>query len=337
MGTILSQAEIDELLNALSTGEDPDLASEDGADSVNVRIYDFRSANRFPKEQIRTLNIVFQTYAQIVSNSLASILRTACEFEMLSVEEISFNEFNNSLPSPVVLAIYKSPPMSGSHLIQVSPEAAYMIVARLLGGLSAGIGSSKQFTEIELALLERVVKQLIRPFEEAWDKVLRVSPQLERIETSPQFAQIVALNEPIALVTMNLTIGDESGLVSICIPHSSIEPVNKQLTTRLWYSSAQEASHSEIMTEAIGDRLVNTEIPLTAYFDETTATVQDIVNLQVGDVIRLSHKVSDPLLLKLQHIPKFRAKVGTSGSRYAVQIVDIIKEEDEDESIPRRN
>ncbi|MDR2571903.1 MAG: flagellar motor switch protein FliM, partial [Oscillospiraceae bacterium] len=270
MSEILSQSEIDELLSALMTG-DSDSAGDgaDGESALKVKEYDFRTANRFPKEQMRTFHVVFETYSQLLSNSLSSVLRVSCECEILSIEECSYSEFNNSLPAPVVLAIMEAPPLHGSLLIQMSPEFAYMLISRLFGGGSSG-ENSKQFTEIELALVERVLRQQCGVFDEAWDKVIELSMQIGRIETSPQFAQITAPNEPVAVVIINITMGDETGLMSICIPHTAIEPVAQQLNTRMWFSSGlRDDGRGEERLAALTGMLMHTPIPMTAYFDQT--------------------------------------------------------------------
>lgn len=337
MTDILSQAEIDELLSALAVGEDDAQEIGGGGDPSKVKTYDFRTANKFPKEHIRTLNMVFENFAQLLVNQLSGTLRATCECEVLSIEEISFNELNNSLPTPVILLIYEAAPMVGSQMIEISPEAAYLIVNRLLGGAEAGHTSNSQFTEIELAIIERVFRQLMRVFDDSWDKVFEVRSKVDRIETSSQFAQIVPLNEPVAVVTLNLKLGEDSGLISVCIPHSSIEPVNKKLNSRMLYSSHTNERRTEAMTAFLADRLVNTSVSLTAFFNDTPATVSDILNLQPGDVIRLDHKVSEPLLVRVQHIPKFSASIGSSGSKYAVKLTEIIEEGRDDESFSGRD
>ena len=334
MSEILSQAEIDDLLNSLMAG---DTASEtedtSSANQLKVKEYDFRTANRFPKEQMRTFHVVFETFSQLFSNRLSSVLRVSCECEILSIEECSYSEFNNSLPAPVVLAIMDSPPMYGSLIFQMSPEFAYMLISRLFGGGTTG-ENSKQFTEIELALVERILRQAVTVFDEAWDKVLGLSTQIERIETSPQFAQITAPNEPVAVIILNITMGEETGLMSICIPHTAIEPVAQQLNTRMWYSSSgtRDDGRAEERTAILTGKLMKTPIPLIAFFEQTPATVSDIINLQIGDVIKLDHAVDQPLTIKVSHIPKFRASIGTLGSKYALQIVDVIKEDALNES-----
>jgi len=307
----------------------------EGVPKAKVREYDFRTANRFPKEQMRTFHVVFETFSQLFSNRLSSVLRVSCECEILSIEECSYSEFNNSLPSPVVLAVVETPPMYGSLLIQMAPEFAYMLISRLFGGGSAG-ENSKQFTEIELALVERVLRQAVSVFDEAWDKVIELSTQIERIETSPQFAQITAPNEPVAVIILSITMGGETGLMSICIPHTAVEPVAQQLNTRMWFSSgARDDGRGEERAAMLTEKLLHTPIPLTAFFEQTPATVADIVSLQIGDVIKLDHGVDRPITIKVQHIPKFLATVGTLGQKYALQIVDIIKEEKQNESFAR--
>ena len=337
MSEILSQAEIDELLGSLMAG-DTETAEEtpDGAPMLNVKSYDFRTANRFPKEQMRTFHVVFETYTQLMSSSLSSVLRVSCECEILSIEECSYAEFNNSLPVPVVLAVMSAPPLHGSLIVQMSPEYAYMLISRLFGGGTTG-ENSKQFTEIELALVERILRQQCAVFDEAWDKVIGLSMQVDRIETSPQFAQISAPNEPVVVVIFNITMGEETGLFSICIPHTAIEPVSQQLNTKMWFSSGlRDDGKTEERLAALTGSLMNTPIPLTAYFEQTPATVADIVNLQVGDVIKLDHSTDTPLTIKVQHIPKFRATIGTLGQKYAMQVVDILNEEEaQNESFAR--
>ena len=314
MSEILSQAEIDELLSSLMAGDStPDPEVSEGPSKSKIREYDFRTANRFPKEQMRTFHVVFETFSQLFSNRLSSVLRVTCECEVLSIEECSYSEFNNSLPAPVVLAVVEMPPLFGSLLIQMSPEFSYMMISRLFGGGTAG-ENSKQFTEIELALVERVLRQATSVFDEAWDKVIELNTQIARIETSPQFAQITAPNEPVAVIILNITMGEETGLMSICIPHTAIEPVAQQLNTRMWFSGvAREDGKSEERAAILSNQLMQTPIPLTAFFEQTPATVSDIVNLQIGDVIKLDHSIEQPLTIRVQHIPKFHATIGKIG------------------------
>ncbi|MGE4484048.1 MAG: flagellar motor switch protein FliM [Oscillospiraceae bacterium] len=330
MNEVLSQSEIDALLSELTLGESSPDKLVGPVDTSNIKPYDFKTANRFPKEQIRTINIVMTNYVQFLSSYLSGILRVNCEIDTLPIEELSFYEFNNALPTPVILAIVSAPPMEGSILIQLSSEVADAIVSRLLGGVNASSESKRAFTEIELAILERIIKQMLGFFDEAWMKVIRVRSRLERIETSSQFAQIVDINEPVALVTMNVKLGNDVGIISFCLPHMAIEPVAKQLNTRSWYSGVQIRKVTPA-TETVSKKILNSEVNVHVLFNDTTATVEDISDLKVGDVIQLEHKMGEPVRVILQNLPKFRASIGTKGSKYAVKITEIIKGEEESE------
>jgi len=327
LSEILSQAEIDDLLNALTQGIDT-APAEEAPVQKEAKVYDFRTANRFPKDQIRTLNFVFSTFTQLLSNRLTGILRTSCEAEALPVEECSFNEFNNSLPIPAILAVFTSAPMTGTQLMEVSPEAAYMILTRLFGGSRETRSSARQFSEIDLAIIERVLRQIIVTYEEAWGKILAIKARIARIETNSQFTQIVSTREAVAVVGITIKIGDETGIISICIPHSSVEQVARSIDSTRVHSGFHETTPEQLEPERIAAKLLNTKASLHAFFDETPATVLDIYNLQVGDVIKLNHRTSDPLTVNIEHIPKFKAKVGTKKGRCALQIIDIIEEEE---------
>ena len=330
MSEILTQAEIDELLNALKSG-DMDDSSSMGSDST--RVYDFRTANRFTKDQMRSLSVIFQSYAQLFANRVTGILRVACECSVLSVEELGYNEFNNSLPSPVILGIFTAAPMTGSQIMQISPEVAYIIINRLLGGVQASKEGGKQFTEIELALIERFFGKVMHTFDEAWEKVLPIRTRLERLETNTQFVQVAGLNDAVAVGTMNLKIGEDEGLFSLCLPRSSIEAIAGSLSTRTMYTAGigTEHIHDDEHSLMISEKISRSHVSLVAYFNNTPATVSDIVNLQIGDVIRLNHRTQEPLMMRIEHIPKFLGNIGTSESRYAILISKIIDEEAEDD------
>lgn len=327
MSNVLTQSEIDELLSALTSG-DPDsaLASSQEEPPTRVKDYNFRTANKFPKEHIRTLNIVFENFAQMLANQLTGALRIFCEAEIVSVEEQTFNEFNNSLPSPIILAILGIAPLQGSILMEVTPAIAYAMINRLFGGTDEVLDTTKTFTEIEMAAIRRVIRQWMPMLRDAWERVVPVEPVLERMETSPQFAQIISLNETTAIITINLKIGKVTDFINICIPHVAIEPVANQLTTKLWFSGTANRP-VEPQEEKLRQHLINVPISVTAMFNETRASLGEVMRLQVGDVIRIDHRLDEPITVRVGHIPKFRCAIGTYKSRYALRVSEIIKEE----------
>lgn len=329
MSNVLSQDEIDALLNALNSGEEID-PSSDEADKGEVRLYDFRLANKFPKEQIRTLSSIYDNFSQLLGNQLTNVLRAACNAKLLSIEELDYFNFSNSIPTPVILGILDMSPLEGSELMMISAEVAYAMINRVFGGSIDGVDTAKAFTEIELAVIERILHQLMGLIDDSWRKVVEADANLERIETSPQFAQIVAMNEPVAVVTLEVTIGDTSGLVNICIPHIAIEPIAQSLSTKLWFNASHQREVAP-RTEDIRKELTKSDVTLRAVFESTPALIRDILSLQVGDVVQLNHNVDKCITVEVEGMPKFSGVIGVRGSRYAVQVTERIQEEDEHE------
>ena len=326
MPNILSQNEIDELLSALASGQDmpPEDVSED--ESKLIRSYDFRTANKFSKDQMRTLHFIYDNYSSRLSTYLSGTLRTMCEVEVVSIEEQTFSELINSMPTPVVVSIINMSPLQGSILFEITPVIAYEIISRLLGGTGQFDNTDKVFTEIELSIMERVIRRMLSLMNEAWEKINEVNATLDRVETSPQYVQIVSTNEPIAIITLNVKIGQVSDTINLCIPHVAVQPIAKKLVMKTWYS---DSSVSKTVKEKsdFAARLSGIHLNLHAVFNMTPATIGDVLNTKVGDVIQLDHNINKPVMVKVEHIPKFQGVIGVRDSNYAVRITEILKEE----------
>lgn len=331
MSDVLSQNEIDALLNALNAGEDISLESPEENAGGTARIYDFRTANKFYKEQMRTLNVVFDSFSYLLTNKLTGLLHTMCSIEVISVEEQSFGEFNNSLPSPVVLGVVDMDPFQGSILLEMSSTLVYALISRLFGGAADYSQNEKSFTEIEMSIISNILHQMMGVMKEAWGKIVDVKPVLKTIESSSQFTQIAAMNEPAAIVTMNAKLDGIEGIIAICIPHYAIQPVAKQLSTVNW-TLAETRKHDkakdEMQEKTIEEQLQNTYITLGASFNDTEAMLGEILRMQVGDYIVLDHPIRECINLNVESIPKFKGVIGTDNHKYAVQIAKIIKEKE---------
>ncbi|MDR1736013.1 MAG: flagellar motor switch protein FliM [Oscillospiraceae bacterium] len=330
MSDVLSQAEIDALLSKFDAGE-MEIETDNANSGLKVKGYDFRTANRFHKEQIRTLEILYDTFARLLSNYLSGTMRVMATADVVGIEELKYQEFINALPAPVILAILRQPPLIGPILFEISPDIAYSMISRLLGGQpSISAGNAREFTEIELVLVERILRQFMPLFVEGWSKVIKTSISLDRIETSPQFAQIVASNETVAIVSINVKLADTEGMVNVCLPHLALEPVSNQLTTKFMYQSGETSKKQEELErdrEDIKTRIERTPLDVTAVFNTTSAMVRDVLGLAVGDVLRLDHALAEPMTVMVGHLPKFKASLGIKEKRYAVKISDVLKED----------
>ncbi|MDK2798573.1 MAG: flagellar motor switch protein FliM [Clostridiales bacterium] len=329
MGDILSQSEIDELLSALNTGEIDVNQMKTTTQEKKIREYDFRRPNKFAKEHLRTLNIIHEDYARYITNHLTAYLRSLVNVEVLSVEEISYHEFNNSISNPVVLAIVEFLPLNGFIILEINPNIIFAIIDRILGGRGVGVEKVRGFTEIELSIIERLVNQILGLIKEPWENVIELKPRLDRIETNSQFAQIISPNEMVALVTLDAKIGDIKGMINICIPHLVLEPVLPRLSTRYWFASVEKEASPQIK-KSIENKIENTKIPITAILGKTSITVRDFIELQKGDVIQLDTTVNSELEIMVGNIHKFNAKPGVKKKKVALKITEVIRKGEEE-------
>jgi len=330
MSNILSQNEIDELLSALASGQDRACEEQTDEEKKLIRPYDFRTANKFSKDQMRTLHFIYDNFASRLSTYLSGTLRTICEVEVISIEEQTFSELSNSMPSPLIVSIINMPPLQGSVLFEITPVITYEIVSRLLGGTKQFENTDKPFTEIELSIMDRIIRRMLQLMNEAWEKINKVNATLDRMETSSQYVQIVSANEPIAIITLNVKIGDISDIINLCIPHVAVQPIAKKLVMKTWYADNSIKKSTKERTD-FETRLSNIYLSLHAVFNPTMATVGDILNTKVGDVIQIDHCINQPIMVRVEHIPKFRGSVGIQGSNYAVRLSEILKEDADNE------
>ena len=327
MGEVLSQDEIDSLLNALSSGE-LDVDEMKNTEEKQVKNYDFARPSKFSKEHLRTLEIIFEHFGRLLATNLPAYLRKSVNVEVVNSEVVIYSEFSNALSNPVLLGVVGMQPLNGNVIIEMASNLGFAIVDRLLGGAGNSLEKERDFSEIELSIIERIFNICVNLLQEPWENVVKISPRLERIETNSQFAQIISPSETIAIVTMNLKIGDVEGLMNICLPFATLEPVMDKLNTKYWFSNMQEKEDSSY-GEVIENIIDKAQIPIKAILGRSTINVQDFVNIQIGDIIKIDKKVNEELEVYVGDIKKFEALPGYSNDKYAVRITEVIREESE--------
>jgi len=325
LGDVLSQNEIDNLLNALTSGE-LDADEIKNTKERPVKNYDFARPSKFSKEHLRTLEIIFEHYGRLLSTNLPIFLRKNIQVEVMNSEAVTYMEFSNSLSNPVLLGIVDFAPLEGNTIVEMASNLGFAMVDRMLGGVGEPLDKVRDFSEIELLIIERVMTSCIDLLREPWENVVDLHPRLERIETNSQFAQIISPSEMIAIVTLNIKIGDVEGLMNICLPFITLDPVMDKLNTKFWYSSQKEKT-GESYSDAVEALINHAKIPIKAVLGNSTITVADFSQLQVGDIVRLNTKVDEELDVFVGDIKKFSALPGASGKDYAVRVTQIIREE----------
>ncbi|MDR1440663.1 MAG: flagellar motor switch protein FliM [Clostridiales bacterium] len=327
MGDILSQSEIDDILRQLTEGSSEPEA-EASAPEKKIRLFDFRRPSKFAKDQLRTIQLIHENSSRLGTNFLTAYLRTLAQVDVIAVDALPYGDFSNSLTNPDVMAIVDFSPLTGSVIFEMSPSIAFCFIERLLGGRGATATETRDFTEIESALLERTISQMLNVYRSSWENVISVNPRLDKIETNPQFAQIVSPNEMIALVTLNIKIADVEGMMNICIPYMVVEPIMSKLTTKFWYSLAEKEPipHAKEMLER---KMQGTRVPLSGILGSTSITVRELLELQAGDVLSLGKGVDEEVDVKVGDILKFKARPGVRRRKAALKITQVFRKEDD--------
>ena len=225
-----------------------------------------------------------------------------------------------------MLGIVDFAPLKGNIIIELASNLGFTIIDRMLGGLGDPLDKPRDFSEIELSVLERIFTVFVDLLREPWKNVVEIHPRLERIETNCQFAQIISPSEMIAIVTINICIGNVEGLMNICLPFLTLEDIMDKLNTKYWFSTMKnkdEESYKEFIETAIN----KAQIPMKVVLGKSSISVMDFINLQVGDIIKLDSHVNDELDVFVGNIVKFKALPGSGAENYAVKVTEIIREE----------
>ena len=325
MSEILSQTEIDALLNALSSGEVDVQDIKDVESSKKVKNYDFRNPQKIAKDQLRTLEMIHENFGRLFQTFLSGYLRAPVKISILSVDQFAYSEFSNAISTPAFLSIIDFAPLSGQILIDISTNIVFSIIDRLLGGDGTEEQEIRAFTEIELTLLQNLMNRSMSLIKETWTNVIDLKPKLDKIEVNPQFAQIVPHNETIALITLSIEVGAAEGMLNVCIPYLVIEPILDKLSTRFWFSTTQrELSDEEL--RVIKKRMLDAKVPISVELGRTKVRINDILNLQIGDVIKLDTNTDEFVSVRVGSNVKFYGNIGTSRNKMAVKITTVAKD-----------
>lgn len=323
MADVLSQSEIDALLSALSTGslEPDELQKEE--EKHKVKVYDFRSPQKFSKDHIRTLELIHDNYARIISNFLTAQLRKNVKVKIETVEQITYEEFMHSIPNPTIMTMFRMPPLTGTILFETNPQFSFQIIDVLLGGTGERNTVSKEFSDIDKNIMMQITSGMISNLKLAWEDILSVEPEVESLETNPAINQTLAPNEPVALVTFSVEMGKSNTFINICIPYLSIEKVLDKLVVQYWFQNEKDASGDEVR-EKIKEGLNPVEIEMSAELGCTHLTIDDFLNLSRGDIIRLDNKCTSPIKIYVEDQECYYAKPGITGKNLGVAVLDII-------------
>jgi flagellar motor switch protein FliM len=321
MAKILTQEEVDALLEAVAEGEEgalPDVeeprAPERAVPMKKFTIYNFRRPERISKEQLRSLHFMHDRFARNFSASLSAYLRTITEVNLVSVEQLSYAEFLLSLPDPTSFNAVSMKPLEGNAALELGPSLVFPMIDKLLGGPGLPLEIDRSITEIEQNIIEGVIKLALEDLMDIWRPTIEVEMRVEARETSPQLIQIVAPNEVVVLIVFEVKIGEVSGMMNFCVPTSLIEPIIGKFDHDL--SSGPQGVNDPDQIIRMKRHLLSAKQTVSAEIMGTSVTINDLVNLRRGDLIMLDYDGESDIFLSVGAVPKLSgAVIGKSGQR----------------------
>jgi flagellar motor switch protein FliM len=331
MTEVLSQEEIDQLLTAINAGDTEPEDFRPAADTRKIKIYDFKRPDKFSKEQIRTVSIMHETFARLTTTSLSANLRSMVHVHVASVDQLTYEEFIRSIPTPTTLAIINMDPLKGNAILEIDPAVTFSIIDRLFGGTGEGTKAQHELTDIEQSVMEGIIVRILGNMREAWAQVIDLRPRLGQIDTNPQFAQIVPPTEMVVLVTLETKVGDVEGMMNFCIPYLTIEPIIGKLSAQFWYSSVRRGTTTENLN-ILKEKLATVDVNVVAEIGKIQVSIREVLSLKVGDVVHLYNvRVGDPFSLNIGSKRKFLCRPGVIGKKVAVQVIKKMAEVEQDE------
>lgn len=332
MAEVLSQSQIDELLNSFSS--EGTKAFEDIEESINekkIKTYDFTMPKKFTKERLKVINDIYEVYSRLLSSFLTNNTRIHCKVKVLQIEEQRYYEFNNALPDHVImgtvgLGIEDDDIMDISCIIQLSNSITFSLIDRLLGGDGPYIEISRDFTEIEMGIMKGVMERMTEILKEAWASYLDINPRLLGIETNARASQSIPPDEVIVLVTLEVEIKDVTNIITISLPAVNMETVMTKFSDQ--YSQGLkrfDAAREEKRREGILKEINNSPLQIDVIFAETKIALADILTLQPDDIIPLSMPITGNAAVKINKNLWFDGKVGVNNKRKAIKIDNIYK------------
>jgi flagellar motor switch protein FliM len=318
MDKILSQDEINALFSAMSS-EDPSLNAQVEPPKENRKIngYDFRRADRISQDQMRSLHLLHDYFGRNFASSLSAYLRAFVDVRLVNVDQVSYGDFVKLLPEPTLFTSIILRPLESNIAMEMNPSLVFPMIDILLGGPGTAPTHERTLTEIEMNIIEGVVKLAMRDLREAWRPIMELEFGLEGTGTKAQMFQIVSAGETVVSVAIEIKVGETSGTMNICIPSRMLKVIRSRFDQQ-WNIRRQKVAGSE--APRLLNLLQTAEIAVSAELRESSMMVDDLLKLAVGDVIQLNARVGDPVALCVCGIPKYIGRVVSKRGNKALEV-----------------
>ena len=323
MADILSQEEIDALLEVVD--EEGDATAIEAAKNNEERqiiLYDFKRPNRVSKEQLRSIKSIHDKLARNLASQISTVLRTIIEIELQSVDQMTYGEFLMSIPSPTSFNIFSLKPLDGDAVLELNPSIVFPMIDRLLGGDGKTFNIDRELTDIELNLLDTILRMIMQKLKESWENVMDFHPVIEAKESSPNVVQIVAQNEIVIIVVLEITIGESSGMINIAYPVIFLESVLSKMSNRDIIISESNSRKSK--NKELKELVKRADIEAEVILGDTTLSLKEILDLEKGSIIRLDRDVSEIVTISVNKKDVFKAHMNVEEYKKTFEIKEVI-------------
>lgn len=326
-GGALSQAEIDALLSNLGKQEAKDEPEAQGFPAKSVKPYDFRRPDKFSKDQVRALQMLHETFARLMSSSLSARLRTMVQSKLASIDQGVYNEYLRQVSGSTILGIISMDPLPGNILLEASPDIAYAMIDRLLGGPGRSARRFNSITDIELALLKSIFTTMIQDLQDTWSNIVQLTPRLKDIILNPRFIQVAFQGDAVIILVFEIKLGDAMGTITICIPYTVLEPIIPVLNAQSWFALSRKNRLNDSVATIQGE-IYKMSIPVSVILGTSDVDFEELLAVQPGDVIKLDSRIGQELEIAVGGRVKYLGLPGTIGNRLATRITQV-KADDE--------
>ncbi len=330
MANILSQDEVDALLSSFTEEEEPTAAAEPTAERTEERradrkvsVYDFRRPNRISKDQLRFLEILHETFVVRFGGVLSGYLRTMVDLVILSVEQLSYGEWVQSLPETTCIFPFSMEPLQGSGAIELNPALALSVVDRLLGGQGQAVDRARDLTHLEQTILARVMQQKLNALAAVWSEVVQFTPELQGYDKQPNLLKLLPDPETVVLITFELKTQTINGTITVCYPFVALEPALTKAGAGSFHNNTIKPRKIPEGPQWITAGIEQGMVEICSQLGVGVVSVGEFIQLNAGDVIRLGTRVDHPIILEVGGEPKYLTRPGVSGRKLAVQIVGL--------------
>lgn len=323
---VLDQSEVDALLSAVQGGE-VEVKQQETKRDKQIVPYDFKRPERVSKDQMRSIETMHEVFARNLSAALSGLLRSIVDISLTNVDQLTYSEFIMSLPNPTCFNLLSCDPLEGNMILELNHSIVFPILDRLLGGGKASsLPPERPLTDIEWRLVRTIIDKAVEQLKTSWTDVKSINFAITASESNPQLMQTVAPNEPVILISFEVTIGEVSGMMNLCIPFMVIEPIVPEIAIHGW-ATKKGAAHASFIPD-ITENISTAQLDVSCVVVQPSITVKDLLELEVGDEIMTAKLYNTPFLMYIQGEPKYWVRPGKYRGHKAIQVLDPAKPSD---------